>query len=338
MTEIVRADTLRGFREFVAELGGDADALLREAGLDPAALEDGDSYISLRAVGAVMERAAKTLDCPDFGLRFAKARSGDALGPLAVAMQNAPTTRETIAVAVRFQHFHNPSLMIRLEPMPDPACEFLALEHHLRRAPKTIQMSERLLAFAARFIALVSGAPPKEVWFYHRRLAPLAAYRDALEALPCFSMPKQGLVLESAVLDAHRPQANPQLKRIAEHFLENAAPVQTQSAAARARAVVDRMMRSGDCTQADLAQALSLHERTLQRRLKTENTSFEAIKDDVRREIAHEMLAQRDVKLSHIAEMLGYAETSAFTRSCRRWFGAPPRALRKMWLAEQEAI
>lgn len=93
--------------------------------------------------------------------------------------------------------------------------------------------------------------------------------------------------------------------------------------------MIARMMRDGACTSTDLAAALAMHERTLQRRLKAEGTSFEVIRDDVRRELAQAYLAQRNIPLAHVAEMLGYAEASAFTRACQRWFGQAPRDVRK---------
>ena len=55
---------------------------------------------------------------------------------------------------------------------------------------------------------------------------------------------------------------------------------------------------------------LGIHPRTLQRRLRAENDSFEAIKDSVRRDVALRYLCQSDLPLSRIAEMLGYSETS----------------------------
>jgi len=59
-----------------------------------------------------------------------------------------------------------------------------------------------------------------------------------------------------------------------------------------------------------------------------EGTSFEALKDEVRRDLALPYLQQADVKLTRIAERLGYAETSVLSRSCARWFARSPRQLR----------
>ena len=82
---------------------------------------------------------------------------------------------------------------------------------------------------------------------------------------------------------------------------------------------------------------LGIHPPTLQRRLQAEGTSFEKIKDDMRREIAESLLLQPKVSLSQIALMLDYADLSTFSRSCRRWFGESPSVVRKRILAGKSA-
>ena len=67
-----------------------------------------------------------------------------------------------------------------------------------------------------------------------------------------------------------------------------------------------------------------MHPRTLQRRAR-EGTTFEAIKDEVRRDLAQQYLSQPELPLTQITALLGYSEQSAFGRSCRRWFDMTPR-------------
>jgi len=80
---------------------------------------------------------------------------------------------------------------------------------------------------------------------------------------------------------------------------------------------------------------LGFHPRTMQRRLDAEGSSFEAIKDAVRREIALQYLRETTIPLAKLANMLAFPEHSALTRSCRRWFGAPPSAIRRGFARER---
>ena len=64
------------------------------------------------------------------------------------------------------------------------------------------------------------------------------------------------------------------------------------------------------------------------RRLKAEGRTFLDIKDEVRRQLAQYYLSQTDFDLTYVAQKLGYAEHSVFTRSCVRWFSTPPSQVR----------
>ena len=81
-------------------------------------------------------------------------------------------------------------------------------------------------------------------------------------------------------------------------------------------------------TVAEIAKALGLSTRTLQRRLTTAGKGFAAVLDDVRRARAEALLADGELDLAEIAFALGYSEHSAFTRAANRWFDAPPRSKR----------
>jgi AraC-like DNA-binding protein len=337
VSEIVRAEALRGFRETASELGGDGDALLRASGIDPAALADGDSYISYRRVINVVERASAELKCPDFGLRLAQLTGAGMLGPLSVAMYNAETVRDAITIAQRFFHFHNPAVVIALARFNDD-CDFISLEVRMRRPPRHPQTFERGVATVHGFLATVCGPAykPREVHFTHAALSPPSVYRAVFGVTPMFEAPDSGVALSRSLVDAPQMGSNPQVRRIAEHFLESVAPLAARTddvIAPRARQIIERLLRAGEFAQADVARAFGLHERTLQRRLKDEGTSFETLRDDARRAWAQALLAQRNVPLSHIAEVLGYAEASAFTRASQRWFGASPREVRRRAVA-----
>jgi len=77
-------------------------------------------------------------------------------------------------------------------------------------------------------------------------------------------------------------------------------------------------------TVAEIAKALGLSTRTLQRRLTIAGKDFVTVLDEVRRARAQALLADGSQNLAEIAQKLGYSEHSAFTRAAIRWFGAPP--------------
>jgi AraC-like DNA-binding protein len=83
-----------------------------------------------------------------------------------------------------------------------------------------------------------------------------------------------------------------------------------------------------------IAGELGISERTLQRRLTDEGTSFKHLLSEARREKAREYLADPSLDIKEVAFLLGYQDKSSFYRAFRLWEGDTP----SNWRAEQLGI
>ena len=92
----------------------------------------------------------------------------------------------------------------------------------------------------------------------------------------------------------------------------------------RVRALIFGSMGKDTFGLAPAARELLMSERTLQRRLREEGTSFEKLYDDARHSLALAYLRDRRLGISEIAWLLGYAELAAFYRAFKRWTGVTP--------------
>lgn len=81
-----------------------------------------------------------------------------------------------------------------------------------------------------------------------------------------------------------------------------------------------------------VAARLATSERTLRRRLERGGTSFRALLDDTRAELARVYVRDRRMPLTEVAFMLGFSEPSAFHRAFKRWTRTTPAA----WRAREE--
>jgi len=326
----IRANTFRGFREYVQELGGEADLYLRMGGVDPALLADPDAYVPFISVVRTLEIAALALNMPDFGMQLGIRQEPGITGPLAIAVANSTTAREGIVCASRFVRFHNRAQRLAIEPV-SAGMEIIVHDTVMEQQAPHIQQTERVVAFLYNLMRRFCGDDRvvAEVWFTHQPLAPLEAYRDVFGVTPRFGQAKSGVIVPSVMLDVERSGRSAFVRDLAIAHLEQVSPSDSTPVTDRVRVALDLMMQSGDGSQVEVARALGLHERTLQRRLKEEGAVFENIKDGVRRARAEEYLRQRQLPLSQVAELLGYSEPAALSRSCRRWFGDTPKAVRK---------
>jgi AraC-like DNA-binding protein len=330
-TAMVRVDLLHKFSEIVAQLGGDVNALLSKAQIDPVALSNRHAVIPHRNYVRLLERTAAELGCPDFGMRLAAAQGGvKVLGPLGYVMRNSPTVREAFRYAVEHIQVYSTAVHMSFEKPHAEGTVFLRVEFFLARVPKYLQTLERALLLTRLSALNISSGQvqPREVWFTHEPLSPLSAYREYFGAEVLFGQKMNGLLFADRDLDIPNPEADAQVYQLATDYIENRFPTSDSAFTPRIRMLIERSLLDGNCTHSSVASMLGMHPRALQRRLRAEGGSFEAIKDSVRREIALRYLKESTIPLIRVAKMLGYSETSALSRSCYRWFSASPRQVR----------
>ncbi|MEV7429956.1 AraC family transcriptional regulator ligand-binding domain-containing protein [Nocardioides sp. NPDC092400] len=329
----IRSAGLRGLRATVAELGGDAERLARAAQLPVEALDRDDVLVPEQAAATVLELAARELDAPDLGLRIARRQDLTMLGSLAVAIQHSPTLGDALACTSRYLFVHGRSLSLTVGPDPSGDRSSAALLYGPATSAGPVQGTDLGVGFVHRTITYLVGGPYglRSVDLPYRPPAPAAAYEDF------FGAPvRVGRDVPAAVLRVPRELSqhvltgvNDNLRLLAVAFLAEQSPGVERRLAPRVRAVVQEALGTRPVDVGTVASLLSMHPRTLQRRLEAEGTTFGALLDDVRRQAALRLLTGTDLPLGQVAGMVGFAEQSALSRSARRWWGRTPRAVRR---------
>jgi len=81
---------------------------------------------------------------------------------------------------------------------------------------------------------------------------------------------------------------------------------------------------NGEPSKQETAKLLGMTERTLLRRLRDENTTFQELLDRLREKLAFDYLRRDDLTMEKIAYLLGFSSSSAFSRAFVRWTGQRP--------------
>ncbi|MFA7942414.1 AraC family transcriptional regulator [Pseudomonas brenneri] len=162
---------------------------------------------------------------------------------------------------------------------------------------------------------------------------PIPAHASEYDLLfPCplvFSAASSSLVFHSRYLNLPLLQDERTLK----HFLERSPadllsrPDEGDSLSSQIRRLLSRDRTPWPDLEA-VAQHLHISPQTLRRHLREESTNFQALKDELRRDIAIFHLGRADLSLQEIAEQLGFSEPSAFHRAFKKWTGVTPGAYR----------
>jgi AraC-like DNA-binding protein len=98
------------------------------------------------------------------------------------------------------------------------------------------------------------------------------------------------------------------------------------TAAAQVRRLLGQSLPDHMPHPQDVAARLAVSTQTLRRRLAAEGTSFQQIRDQLRRDVAIAALAAGSVSIEDLSQQLGFSEPSAFHRAFKRWTGSAPRS------------
>ncbi|MCB1844518.1 MAG: AraC family transcriptional regulator ligand-binding domain-containing protein [Halioglobus sp.] len=99
----------------------------------------------------------------------------------------------------------------------------------------------------------------------------------------------------------------------------------TNSTGSAIKSLISNSFTSGSLPSfVEVAQMLNMSGSSLRRRLVKEGVSYQALKDELRRDIAIDKLLNEDLKVADIAEYLSFADPGSFVRSFKGWTGKTP--------------
>ena len=145
-----------------------------------------------------------------------------------------------------------------------------------------------------------------------------------------FAQDFDGFILD--INDLYKPNSNFDPKRYEELLRELSTHAivfpQNLQFSTLVKSLILQMLSTGKYTLNVIANIMNMHPRKLQNRLSKEGVSYTDILLEVRMNGAKRLLIQKDIPLTQISLMLGYSETSAFSRAFKTIYKCSPRAWR----------
>lgn len=331
---MIRGTALTGYPALVTELGGDPERLLSRAGINQADVGRFDAFITYLALIHAVESGAAATKAPDFGRRLAEHQSIEILGPVGVAARTSRTVAQALETFEQYLGAYSPAISLHTGTLDGASfIEFKVVIPHPPAHPQTIELSLGVTLRVLRFL-FGSTYAPIAVHLPHTALVAREDYLTYFSCTPRFESQRAGFTL--AADDLRRPLVQDAMAhQVVLESLDTVIDRRRPGMASSIRELIRQLLPAGAATVPVIADQFRLHPKALRRRLAAEGTNFNAIVDDVRREMAERYLQDTDVTLSHLARQLGYAEQSVLSRSCQRWFGASPASLRATWRSAQ---
>ncbi len=276
-----------------------------------------------RAYKTLLRWVERTGDA-DLGLKAGQTMCLGAAGVLDFAMHSANSIRDSMSIAHRYARLFSDALLPSLEVGERRAS--VRLEHKLP-APRVVRDFTMSSWFASHLRVQLAEPSEVEVWFSYEQPSTLAEYRRAFGPVVLkFGKEYDGFVFDADQVDAPLASADALLHALhIEHLEMSQADLPDQpNLTARVHQLVAGELRRGRPTALGVARQLHMSQRTLVRRLEAEGTSFSALLDDMRRQLALRFVCSPRLPLSEVTNLLGFSHVQGFHRAFKRWTGQTP--------------
>ncbi len=176
---------------------------------------------------------------------------------------------------------------------------------------------------------------PLEVSFRHAQPAYVAEYYRIFQCPIHFKQPYNAISFDPSIAKCRVVSASPELHATIRSRLEKTKwEILNTGFCKRVHHYVEEELSNHMPSIIEVAEHFNMNSKSLQRRLKNEDTTYRDLCQDLRRTYATEWVGKSNRSFTDISNTLGYSCLSAFTRAFKEWFGVPPFTYREQQVLE----
>jgi len=310
--------------------GCDPAPLFAKTGIDLNASFDPNARIPVIRLQALWKLSVETTGDPGFGLTAAEQFQPAALHGLGFAWLASDTLRDAFGRLVRFSRLLNTFFRAQLDDRGNTVdLVILGTE----KWPDFVHAAGDMgMATFLRMCQITAGKHVVPVRVLLQRPTPSCTDRfNTFFGAPIeYGATDNRLCFDPHLINQPLMTGNPELARINDQtVIDYLARFDRSNISMKVRARIIEQLPGGTPHQLSIADDLHVSLRSLQRKLKDEETTFKILLEDTRRELAMQYLREAHRSVGEIAYLLGFSEPSNFTRSFRRWTGHSPAEFRE---------
>ncbi len=330
-------DTTASYIQYLLDIvtshGTPKEELLAAIGLNPKELEDGNNRVDLAYLMRLGYHAIKITKEPAVGLIAGKTSSITRFGLPGLGAMTSPNLGEALQVITHYEAiygrcYRGASCITTTNNTPH--VEFYSIAPY---NDYTYFVVDAVLSGWSNAIEWLTGRTDLVASAHFEFPAPLyhEQYKKAFSCPVYFAQEKNELVLTEGALPALSLHSNPSLH---EQLIIQCDQALTQVSQAdshknKVLKVLGTMLHGKTPSIEDVAQQLGMPTWTLRRKLKDEDTSYQTLVDEMRKDVALSYMKNTELSFGEISYLLGFSTPGAFQRAFKRWSGITPGEYRK---------
>lgn len=328
----IRIGTVASIPTTLVQLGFDPDTLLAELDVDSTLFKDPNLTIPYEFRSKLLNLCVERTGCQHFGLLIGQNGDLSSLGWAGLLMQQTSDVGTALQSLVRFFHLHARGAGVYIEESGEGA--FIGYSIFCHTVTARIQVQDGANALMFNFLRELCGPDysPISVSFAHRHPVNTGPFQKFFGAPLVFDAERNGILFSRNWMKSTVSTSNQELHQKLRSRVEQYLHTNGLDFTDQIRRVLANAFFTHNSTAEQVAALFDMHPRTLNRRLNRFGTSFKKLSDQVRFEIAQQLLEDSSMKIVSITDALNYSEVAAFTRAFKRWSGVTPA----LWRARHQ--
>lgn len=317
----------RAIKAAVDAEGVDSEALFAEAGLDLADLNDPNARYPLAGTAKLWRLAIAATGNENLGLSVARQTNQTTFHALGYSVLASTSLRECFETVVRYFRIVTDAGDARFEQLDSGQYKY-----SLQPVEAAAQEAgDAMMAIMIRLCRALGGQDLRADKVVFQRPAPRdpAVFEKVFKAPLTFGANETAIYFQQADMERPLLTGNAELARHNNQILvKYLAQLEAGNIVDRVHAALVEQLPHGEPSQEKIAATLHMSLRNLQRKLADADSSYKAILNQTRQELAVSYMNDNQYSISEIAYLLGFADTSGFTRAFKRWTGLAPSDFR----------
>jgi len=310
--------------KIIESYGIDPAPLFKKLKIDHKLIKDPHARYSYAQIDQLWLEASTIANDPGFGLRAARFWHPSHMGALGYAWLASSSLHTALCRFHRYISILTEGATLDVDEYKN---EYSA---HLKYKAISKQQPTRTDSFMATLLVMCRANcgddfHPSSLSFTHSEPKDPSDFYALFECPITFDAADNRFNISKKVADKTLISSNPQLAQLNDQIIiEALAKLDKDDIVTQVKAEVLNQLPSGNVTDASIANAINTSQRSLQRKLQQEGTSFKSILTDLRLELAEKYIKNSNLTLMDVAFMLGFSEYSSFSRAFKNWTGMNP--------------